>query len=64
MKKLCFILILLISGFACTPTADYDIVIRNGMIYDGSGLAPFPGDVAISADTIAAVGSLDQVKGK
>ena len=64
MKKLCFILILLISGFACTPTADYDIVIRNGMIYDGSGSIPFSGDVAISADTIAAVGSLDQVKGK
>ena len=64
MKKLCFILILLISGFACAPTADYDIVIRNGMIYDGSGSIPFSGDVAISADTIAAVGSLDQVKGK
>ena len=64
MKKLCFILIMLISGFACTPTADYDIVIRNGMIYDGSGSIPFSGDVAISADTIAAVGSLDQVKGK
>lgn len=64
MKKLCFLLILLISGFACTPTADYDIVIRNGMIYDGSGSIPFSGDVAISADTIAAVGSLDQVKGK
>ncbi len=64
MKKLCFILILLISDFACTPTADYDIVIRNGMIYDGSGTIPFSGDVAISADTIAAVGSLDQIKGK
>jgi N-acyl-D-amino-acid deacylase len=64
MKKLCFILILLISGFACTPTADYDIVIRNGMIYDGSGSSPFAGDIAISADSIAAVGSLDQVKGK
>ncbi len=64
MKKLCFILILQICGFACTPSADYDIVIRNGMIYDGSGSIPFSGDVAISADTIAAVGSLDQVKGK
>ncbi len=55
---------MLISDFACTPTADYDIVIRNGMIYDGSGTIPFSGDVAISADTIAAVGSLDQIKGK
>lgn len=64
MKKLCFILILLVSGFACTSKSDYDIVIRNGMIYDGSGSSPFAGDIAISADTIAAVGSLGQVKGK
>ncbi len=64
MKKLYFILILQICGFACTPSAEYDIVLRNGMIYDGSGSIPFSGDVAISADTIAAVGSLDQVKGK
>ncbi|TDJ03469.1 MAG: D-aminoacylase [Caldithrix sp.] len=64
MKKLSFILILLVSGFACTSKSDYDIVIRNGMIYDGSGSSPFAGDIAISADTIAAVGSLGQVKGK
>lgn len=64
MRKLCFIIILLISSFACTLKPDYDIVIRNGVIYDGSGSAPFSGDIAISADTIAAVGALDQVKGK
>ena len=64
MKKLYFVLILLISGFACTSTPDYDIIIRNGMIYDGSGSSPFAGDIAISADTIAVVGSLGQVKGK
>jgi len=64
MKKLCFIIILLMFGFACTPKSDYDIVVRNGLIYDGSGSAPFSGDIAINADTIAAVGALDQVKGK
>jgi len=64
MKKLCFIIILLISGFACTSKPDYDIVIRNGTIYDGSGSSPFAGDIAINADTIAAVGSLNQAKGK
>ncbi|GAB4451544.1 MAG: D-aminoacylase [Anaerolineae bacterium] len=34
----------------------YDYLIRDGMIYDGSGSAPFEGDVAIQGDTIAAVG--------
>ena len=33
----------------------YDVVIRRGTIYDGSGSAPFEGDLAIQGDTIAAV---------
>ncbi len=34
----------------------YDVVIRGGTVYDGSGGAPFVGDVAIRADRIAYVG--------
>ena len=30
----------------------HDIVIRNGMIYDGSGGPPFAGEVAIDGDHI------------
>jgi N-acyl-D-amino-acid deacylase len=48
---------------ACTPSADYDIVIRNATIYDGSGSAPITGDLAITADSIAALGSLGDVRG-
>ena len=33
-----------------------DLVIRNAVVYDGSGGRPFEGDVAIAGDTIAAVG--------
>ncbi len=36
----------------------YEVLIRNGRVYDGSGSAPFVGDVAIREDRIAAVGSL------
>jgi len=32
----------------------YDIVIRNGTVYDGSGSPPYSGEVAIQGDTIAA----------
>jgi N-acyl-D-amino-acid deacylase len=34
----------------------YDLLIRGGMIFDGSGSAPFSGDVAVRGDTIAAIG--------
>jgi N-acyl-D-amino-acid deacylase len=39
-------------------TAAYNTIIRNGTIYDGYGGPPFVGDVAISGDTIAAIGPL------
>ncbi len=38
----------------------YDLVIRNGLVYDGSGAPPFAGDVAIEGDRIVAVGRLDE----
>ena len=44
--------------------AQFDLIIRNGTIYDGSGNAPFNGDVAINRDSIAAVGKLDNARGK
>ena len=34
----------------------HDILIRNGLIYDGSGGAPFSAEVAIDGDTITAIG--------
>jgi len=43
------------------PPQTYDIVIRNGVIYDGSGVDAIRGDVAIRGDRIAAVG---QVSGR
>ncbi|MFH2132801.1 MAG: amidohydrolase family protein [bacterium] len=34
----------------------FDIIIKNGLIADGSGQKPYPGDLAISGDRIAAIG--------
>jgi N-acyl-D-amino-acid deacylase len=39
--------------------ADFDVVIRNGRIVDGTGNPWFHGDVAITADRIAAVGRIE-----
>src|SRR5688572_6793254 len=36
----------------------FDLIIRNGMIYDGNGRKPYKGDIAINADTIAFIGDL------
>ena len=37
----------------------HDLVIRGGNVADGTGSEPFIGDVAISGDTIVAVGKVD-----
>jgi N-acyl-D-amino-acid deacylase len=51
------VLPLLLAACATTPPAPaYDTVIRGGTIYDGSGGAPFTGDVAIRGDRVAYVG--------
>lgn len=43
------------SAWAMSPPA-YDILIRNAQVYDGSGRAPFKGEIAIAEDRIAYVG--------
>jgi N-acyl-D-amino-acid deacylase len=44
--------------------AQYDVVVRGGAIYDGSGGAPFTGDVAIAKDRIVYVGPKSPRRGK
>ena len=42
----------------------YDLILRGGTVYDGSGSTPVVADVAILGDTIAAIGDLSLRKGK
>ena len=37
---------------------DYDVILRGGTLYDGSGEAAFTGDIALNGDQIAAIGDL------
>ncbi|MCY4533361.1 MAG: amidohydrolase family protein [Gammaproteobacteria bacterium] len=37
----------------------HDLIIRDGLIVDGNGGDPYPGDVAVDDDTIVAVGRVD-----
>ncbi len=58
MKRLISLAALLLAPLPLAGAASlprYDVVIRGGTIYDGSGGAPYVGDVAVSGDRIAAV---------
>jgi N-acyl-D-amino-acid deacylase len=57
-------LMLLLSFVSCSGRPEYDVILRNGTIYDGSGSPPVQGDLAIAGDTIAAIGPLSNARGK
>lgn len=63
MKNLALVC-LIVLFWSCQPQKEYDIVIRGGNVYDGSGKSPVKADVAISGDTIALIGDLSGAKGK
>ncbi|MDM8008437.1 MAG: D-aminoacylase, partial [Phycisphaerae bacterium] len=62
-RFLCLWLLILILG-GCSTMTEYDVLIRNGEIYDGSGGAPFRGDIVINGDTIAEIGHLSTARGR
>ena len=58
MKRLVMLSALLLGACATAPRHEFDVVIRNGTIYDGSGNQPVIGDVALRGDRIVAIGSV------
>lgn len=63
MQKLSILLLVLVWIASCKKE-EYDVVIRQGTIYDGSGQAPVVADIGINADTIAVIGDLSKAVGK
>ncbi len=57
MSRWCLALYLVLLPLlaSCSSPPEHQVVLKGGTIYDGSGNAPFVGDLAIDADTIAAV---------
>ena len=43
-------------GACSSPNPEYDVIIRGGTVYDGSGDTPRVADVAIAGDAIAGIG--------
>jgi len=56
---------LLLAGWGgCAPAADVDLVLRGGTLYDGSGGEPYVGDLAISGDSIVAMGDIGPLRAR
>jgi N-acyl-D-amino-acid deacylase len=62
-KPLFLLLLSAMTLLRCTPSSDYDLIIRNAAIYDGSGRPPVQGDLGVKGDTIAAIGDLSKSHG-
>ena len=61
---LCCFIITAITACKSTGNNKYDIIIRNGTIYDGNGGQPYKADLAVNADTIAFIGDLKNASAK
>jgi len=62
MKRLSPLLLALMT--ACTTAPQYDVVIRHGTVYDGTGAAAVVEDVGINSDRIVARGDLGSARGR
>jgi N-acyl-D-amino-acid deacylase len=64
MRKLLSIMYAATLLLACTQKQQYNTIIRNGLIYDGSGGEPYKADIAVNDDTIAFIGDLSKASAK
>ncbi|HEV3058581.1 MAG TPA: D-aminoacylase [Vicinamibacterales bacterium] len=62
MKTLWTVIALLTA--ACSARPEYDVVIRHGVVYDGSGSPGATEDLAIQGDRIVARGALGGARGR
>ncbi len=44
----------------CSSPQHYDLIIQNGLVYDGSGATPVQADIGVLQDTIAKAGDLGE----
>jgi N-acyl-D-amino-acid deacylase len=61
MKYIFFGLFIWLTATAAVAQ-DFDVIIKDGTIYDGSGRAPFKADLAIKGDKVVKIGDLSRAK--
>jgi N-acyl-D-amino-acid deacylase len=63
--KICAYLIgVVLLSTGQVPADTVDVIIRNGLVYDGSGRLPVECDLAIKGDTIVALGQIQTTFGR
>ena len=65
IRKTLVVAIVCLAGLSScrkAPEPQFDLIIRNGNVVDGSGELWFPADVAVKGDTIVKVGRLDETE--
>jgi N-acyl-D-amino-acid deacylase len=56
--------LLLVVAMNVAVAADYDVLIRNGRVYDGTGAPPYVADIAIKGDRVIAIGDFAEHSAK
>ena len=64
MKTSAFVIAAFLASGAYAAEPSYDLVVRGGTIYDGTGGAGFVGDLAVKGDAITAIAPHIAGKGK
>ena len=64
MRRTVFLLVISIALTSCVRRPNFDVVLRNGLICDGTGSPCSPGGVAIRGDKIAKTGDISADRGR
>ena len=62
-RRLILPLVLALTAAACqvkAPGPEFDVIVRNGTVYDGSGGQPVKADIGVRGQRIAAIGDLSK----
>lgn len=62
-RRALLLLILALTAAACQvrpPAPEYDVIVRNGTVYDGSGGQPVKADIGVRGQRIVTVGDLSK----
>lgn len=54
----------LFLSIACGEQRTYDVILKNGLVYDGNGGEPYVTDIGINNDTIGFIGDLKNASAK
>ena len=54
--------LLFLTLAACSNRSEYDVLIRNGVVFDGSGGAESRASIAVKGDRIATIGPLEDAR--